>query len=541
MKVIVVDDDFLFRMYLKTIIDWGKYGFELIGEAGDGNKALDLILRYEPDIVITDIKMPVMDGLCLIQKLNELKKRFKILILSNYDDFPLVKQAMKLGAEDYLLKLEIDPENLIAILKKMSFEIEASQQAIRQQLHVDMQIRNNQAVLRKNFLKNVISHFYQNEKDLKEAMDFLGIELNVQYIYCFMLKIGELYRFEEISNEELSILNSSIISMTEEMVGRVFNSYCFEGKTGEFYLFAANKENTDLPIKEQVLLEIGGQLNEMLEQYLNITVKIGIGKGQSGLAGIREAYNSAVDAIKSRFFKEKDAIILWNDIKKIPAQTEDYGSIFDLKENLYKALLFRQKEELEKVFGRIQDDILKPSLSKNSIINMVFELFYMVNEYCETYQEDANEIIKKSYGIYQRLLQMDNINEVKKWIAEIKQDLINYIGAREGTSYILRLILKAQKYIDDHFNEDISLVEVSDTVNLNPCYLTTLFKRYTNMSYSEYLTHIRMKKAKNLLEKSAYKVYEIGEMVGYQNPYYFNRIFKKTIGLSPGEYKKKVQ
>jgi two-component system response regulator YesN len=164
-----------------------------------------------------------------------------------------------------------------------------------------------------------------------------------------------------------------------------------------------------------------------------------------------------------------------------------------------------------------------------------------VNEYCETYQEDVNEIIKKRCGIYQRLLQMDNVNEVKKWIGEVRQDLINYIGTREGTSYILRLILRAQKYIDDHFNEDISLVEVADTVNLNPCYLTTLFKRYTNMSYSEYLTQIRMKKAKNLLEKSAYKVYEIGEMVGYQNPYYFNRIFKKTIGLSPGEYKKKVQ
>lgn len=537
MKVIIVDDDSLVRIGLKSIINWKENGFELVGEASDGSKALDLVLAYNPDIIITDIKMPVMDGLELMRKLAEMKNGAKILVLSSYDDFHLVKEAMKLGAEDYLLKLEIEPEALINILIKIACTIEEERQKEDEQVSRENQLLKNINVMRRNFLRDVVNHFYADERDLKESMDFLNIRLNTEYIYCIMIKIGELYRFEDTPDEKLHVLNFSIINIVEEIVNDIFNGYCFEGKTGEFFLLASGKKEQNGAVGEQKLVDLGKRLRDMLEQYLNITATIGIGEGKGGTKGIRDAYNQAVNAVRCRFFDGNEGVILWKDIKPNVFQTEKI-SILNMKERLHNALSFQQKQELDAVFKSIQEDLSELPLSKNAICNMTLELFYMLSEFFELYQINMNEIMSKSYRSYEQLVHMASVDETRKWIQEVMEDLVSYIEKEEKTGYS-RIISRAKKYVENHFNEDISLKEAADEVNLNPSYFSTLLKKYTGLSYSEYLIQVRVEKAKGLLAKSDYKVYEVGEKVGYQNIYYFNRIFKKVTGLSPGEYKKK--
>lgn len=537
-KVIIADDDSLVRIGLKSIINWEENGFELAGEASDGSKALDLVARLNPDIIITDIKMPVMDGIELIRKLSELKRKPRILALSSYNEFQLVKEAMRLGAEDYLLKLEINPESLIDTLKRIAHDIEEDQQDAAERFNIDHQIHKNLNMMRRNFLRDVLGNFYTSQEDLKESMEFLKISLNSDYIYCFLIKVGELYRFEDVPEDELYLLNFSIINISEEIADDLFNAYCFEMKTGEFFLVASGKKYPDSPVGKRELIALGERLKDMLQLYLNITVTIGIGEGKGGVKGIRDSYDRALGAVKTRFFKENDRVILWNDVKSSTFLNEDY-SIIGMRDRLHSAMSLHSKAELEGIFKTVQKYLSELPLSKNAICNIMLELFYMINEFFELYQINAREVMKKSFNTYQQLVHMENISDARKWINEVLEDMTGYIGREDEVSY-KRIIASSLGYIKSHFTEDISLREVADRVNLNPSYFSTILKKYTGMSYSEHITQARIDKAKSLLLKSDYKVYEIGERVGYQNVYYFDKIFKKVTGLSPSEYKNSI-
>lgn len=538
MKVLIVDDDYLVRVGLKTIINWEDYGLKVVGEASDGSKALELIVELNPDIVITDMKMPVMDGLELMRRISTLAPKPQVIVLSSYDDFHMVKEAMRLGAKDYLLKLEMDPDNLISLIGRIAREIEETEQQVGRQQRIDNQIRLNLNVLRKKFLRDLLNHFYSNEQGLQETMASLDIRLDGEYVYCFMIKVDELYRFDDVADEDLHILNFSIINIVEEIAHRDFFGYCFEGKTGEFYLLASHRKNPEAPIDQVWLVELGRRLSETLEQYLNVTAKIGIGEGRRGLKGIQNAYRKAIRAMKFRFFSENERVILWKEVKDVSAQTNHY-SILSLREKLHKAILYYRKEALEGIIDTILADMSRLKLSKQSISSIVMEMFFIISEYLEMYEEDARTVLKKSYGTFQQLVRIESFQGAKSWLEHVREDLLAYIG--KGDEWTCqRSIARARKYMEDNFNRELTLKEVADTINLTPSYFTTLLKRYTGQSYSEYITHIRIEKAKQLLEMSDGKVYEIGEQVGYQNVYYFNRVFKKMTGLSPGEYKKEA-
>ena len=276
----------------------------------------------------------------------------------------------------------------------------------------------------------------------------------------------------------------------------------------------------------------------MLLIYLNITATIGIGIGIGGIKGVNEAYNLALVAIRYRFFKADNGIILWKDVKSSEFQKDDY-SILNIREELHKALFLHQKKELKIIFNGILDNLHEMNLSRNVISNLMIELFIMINEFFESYGVGVREIMKNSYHSYQQLVNIESIGDAKKWVTQIKEDLIEYIKREDAILYP-RIISRIKNYIEKHFDEELSLKEVADAVSLNPSYLSTILKTYTDMSYSVYVAQVRVGKAKKLLETTDYKVYEVGEKVGYTNIYYFNRIFKKIAGLSPGEYKKRA-
>ncbi|NLJ75605.1 MAG: response regulator, partial [Firmicutes bacterium] len=153
LKVLIVDDEAIVRIGLKSMIDWEEHGFELIGEANDGRRALELYKEHKPDIVITDLKMPVLDGLGLIQQIKELPFPCRIIVLSSYDDFALVRQAMKLGAADYLLKLEMEPAELLKILAGFRHEILQEKETQFRQAQIEQEVKTNLSTLRRAFLK----------------------------------------------------------------------------------------------------------------------------------------------------------------------------------------------------------------------------------------------------------------------------------------------------------------------------------------------------------------------------------------------------
>lgn len=534
MKVLIVDDEYVIRIGLRSMISWEEHGFTIVAEANNGQVALELIQKYQPEIVITDMKMPVMNGLEFMQKAYELEERPCFLVLSNFDDFLYVKEAMRMGAMDYLLKIELDPEQLLKCLKKIADQIGQTKKKPLSMTYVDHD--QGLKLMQKNILRDTINYLYPNEKYVLDTMQDIEMHLNQTFTYCFMLKVGEWYRFEEVSDHELFVLNFSIMNMVEELLCETFHVYCLEGKTGEFYVFASDRRNYQKPINEQRLNELFENVVDMIREYLNITCIISIGIGDQGVKGIHDAYNQTVKQMHQRVFMSERKVIYLSDlttsIKVVP-----FHSLYDKKDKLFKAMNFHKKEELKLFFDEIKEAIKGKPIHRNTVCNVMLELFSLAREYAETYKLDAQDLLKNSMRTYQQLVCMTQVTEAFEWMDLVFKDLITYLDKEDESRYN-KLIARFKEFIHKHFDEEISLKQVADEVNLNPSYFSALLKRYIGMNYSEYLTWVRIEEAKKLLIHTDLKVYEVGEKVGYQNTYYFNRIFKKVSGITPGDYKK---
>lgn len=539
MKILIVDDEMVIRLGLKSLIDWEEKGYKLVGEASDGKKALEAIVEKQPDIVITDIKMPVMDGIELIREAKKLSRPPRFIVLSSYNDFELVRDAMKLGAQEYMLKLEMEPESLIKLLEGVREKIEEEGQQKEKNLQINTQIRKNIPVIRKKLLRDIACGAYLMEKDFEDSREFLDISLDMDHLCCLVMRAEEIYKFEAMAEGDIDLLDFSIINITEEILSDNFTGHCFEVRKGEYCAVFSPREAGPAWFDDRSYADMARRIAEMLYKYLNITVAVGIGERDRGVKGIRQSCLQAQKALEYRFFQADGKIVLWKEIKSLAKPSGDEYSVLSHKERLHSAMDFHDEKELHRFFKSMGEDMARARLSQSAACNVGLELFYMISEFFEKYQVNIRKILKTSYRTYQQLTYIGSFSQLCDWMKQVEEELTEYIREEARADYP-RIIAKAKKYIEEYFNQDISLKEVADSVNLNPSYFSTLFMQNTGVSYTEHLTKIRIEKAKALLKDTDYKVYEIAEMIGYQNVTYFNRTFKKITGVTPVEYKNRI-
>ena len=535
MKILIVDDDSLVRIALKTLVDWEEHGFQLAGEAENGAEGLEMIKKLHPDIVMLDIKMPVMDGIELLRRIRELKNPPKTLVLSSYDDFELVKEALKLGADDYLLKLDNNFDNILSVMERLSGQILESRRQQEQEAQVDHQIHKNINVLRKNFFYNAISKFYSFESDMLQSMDFLDIRLESDYLYCFLIRVEELKNLTESHSDNAPVMNYAVINIAEEIVSGPVHSYCIEWGPGEFCLIAAGNEK-DTRLSEEQLRTYGGRLADMLQEYLNLMAFVGVGQGNGGaLQAMQKAHHGAEMAVLSRFFRADRRVFLWSDTFVQNKKGIDYPA-FNIRDKLFYALDSRDIKKFSSLMDQVASDMQTMDLSREAICNTVLKLYYMLSEYYEQNEIRINDVLNQEQWNYDELIRIESAASAQEKIFSLKNEIIQYL--ENDSSAGNKSLTMAKKYMQDHFGEEISLSDVANAVNLNPSYLSNLLKKDMGKNYSEYLISLRIEKAKNLIKTTDHKMYEISEMVGYPNTFYFTRLFKRETGMTPGEYKK---
>ena len=523
-RILIADDDTMVRIGLKTVINWEENGFLLVGEAQDGKQALELTERYHPDIIITDIKMPGMDGIELIERLREIKNPAQILVLSSYDEFDLVKKAMKLGAKDYLLKLNLEPEELLRCLRSIA----AKEMDVPQRTSFSDN-EKSRALLRQNFLWDVVSNFYLSEKDMEKTMHELDIHLELRPIYCIILKIGEIYRFEDIAPEELQTLRFSVMNITDEIINDHACGYCFSGRTGEFAVLLTGVDSRN------TLEKLAERLQRMLRDYLNLSCTIVVGSSEKeGSAGIKEAFEQANTMVSRRFYFDHDGILFWDGA--LQEYSSNSYSLSGIRAQLNDILLSGNAAELEQLISRIAEDMCTLQLSRSAICSVALELLHIVEEYFDQNDLPIKRLLPHSFRTYEQLIHMNNIREVTEWMHLLTKDLQVFLR-KEGEKGYPHVVGQVLDWIAAHYRESASLQEAACYVDLNPSYLSSLLKKYTGKSYTELLTEYRVEQAKQLLLLTNDKIYEVGVKVGYEDKFYFNRVFKRMTGMSPGEYK----
>ena len=482
LKVILADDEFLVRLAFTNTINWKERGFELVGTASNGVEAYELILRERPDIVITDLTMPQMSGLELIEKVKAEGIPCEFVVLSCHNEFDYVKQALKLGVFDYILKLSMDMNELLEMLEKLKKKIFES--------------RPNTGTGRDPFS-------WQDLGDTKFCVIVAGGEVN-----------GE---------EGQEKTKTQIMSFLEQMTAQIHEKSIF--LYNDMPILLLWEQNTDI---RQLLLDT----KEEIKKYIGIQTGFGIGEWVVGNAEIKKSFEEAVVAYKHRFFKGEYEICFFKELHYADGNTVNFGDVFpDVMEHLRKEISkeFREciSEQIEKIR---KEEILEPE----TIRMYLHELLVRIKMGLEKYGEGF--VLDEGYSdLYKQ------INELE-YLEDIRQDFVYFLDRameKLEVSEENEIVHAAKKYVREHLAGDLRVAWVSHNLGVSADYMSHLFRVETGIRFIDYVNHVRTEYACDRLRGTDDKIYEISEEIGFENTNYFIKVFKKYTGMTPADFRKR--
>ncbi len=531
-KVFLVEDEIVIREGIKNKIHWEDEGFIIVGDESDGELAYPIIISEQPDILITDIKMPFMDGLELSKLLKKEMPQLKIIIISGYSDFGYAQQAIDIGVSEYLLK-PITSGKLMTAVKNaaVAIEKERSDKQILEQYK--FLVYQKQREKRTDFFNALVSGKMSLSQIIEQEKE-LGIDM-VARVFCVFL-------FQFKGQEDMYEYSNDIVQSETRMTQALStfpNIKIFErGMDGwAFILLGENELQINESTKELCNLLIG--ICEDKTHYFG-----GIGRVVHRVRDIQQSYLDANSAFSLRYFERRDQFLSYNDVANIKAQIGNRINVSELHlEKLDRDLL---EEFLKR--GTINDvdefvDSYFDGFGSNAIKSTIFRHYIIMDGYSaimkflKTLKYPKEKIHSSLNGTNNILDHLSSFEDCCKFYKSILKEAIDIRNKNSQKRYS-GLIDHAKEYMHHKFNmSDLSLDQVASTVNLSPNYFSSLFNQETGMTFIEYLTDTRMEKAKDYLRCSSKKISEIGFLVGYLDSHYFSYIFKKTQNCTPSEYR----
>lgn len=535
LKVFLVEDEFIVRNGIKNSINWEKEGFSFVGEASDGELAYPLIKDLHPDILITDIRMPFMDGIELSEQVHELYPEIRIIILSGYGEFTYAQKAIKIGVEEYLLK-PISSAQLLESVKKVAGVIvkEREEQQLLKQ-YADGAKENRQRDWSK-FMMKLMTQDVSVMQVLQQQKEF-SVDLNAGAYGVMLFKLRK--KGDEIGySEQAVIAMDAVKSYLEQESDLYFMENGIEGLilllTGQDKLRVSNR-----------MEEAAHCLDRIVRSKENLEYFGSMGTVVTRLNELKKSYYYAKKRYILRFMRD------WNRFEK--QEKDATGSILENSSCMdpsYLVTMGHRRELVEKFLkvGTIEEvegflSSYLENLGESNIQSLIFRQyvamdFYMcVIGYEEQMSLDDSKLTRKKMDINQIARQIDTVDKLKTYLTQLLKNNIIRREEKVGRRYS-DLIDDARRYIDQHYaEEEISLNQVARVVNMSPSYFSLVFGREAGQTFVEYLTALRMDKAKELLMCSSLRTSEIGYEVGYKDPHYFSYIFKKTQKCAPKEYR----
>lgn len=537
-KVFLAEDEVIIRKSIKNNVEWKKHGYELVGEAGDGEMALPLIKELKPDILITDIKMPFMDGVELGKILKTEMPDLSVIFLTGYDDFSYAKEAISIGVAEYLMK-PVTGEQLIAALDKVKNQIEEKKILTDNMTRLEQESHKNVQIKRYRFFGELVRSKMPVSKLIKMGNE-LGISVMASTYTVVLLK----YYFNHTDDKERKRQAEEagkLLSQSESLEHVVMFQRATEGYI--FLLKAQSDEDID-KIRETFL----NKVVEIASGFEDIGYFIGVGETVHRVHEISRSYDTASVAFAKQYEMEKNKVVYYSRLDK-KEEAEDVSLNIDFREinmeKTDKAVLVKflkngTKEEadefVESYFKAFGEKNMESFLFRQYII---LDICFIINEFLEQIQGGKKRIAEKMFGKNYKFADVDTLDKTKDYVKKLIKMVIDLRSESVVKKY-QPMIEEATEYIREHFSDDdMSLNVVADVVGLSPSHFSTVFRQEVGSTFVEYLTMVRMEEAKTLLKCTSLKSSEIGYRVGYKDPHYFSFLFKKTQKCTPKEYRMK--
>jgi len=519
-KVFFVEDEIVVREGIKNI-DWESTEFVYAGDAPDGEMALPLINEIKPDIVVTDIKMPFLDGLALSKIIKNTLPDTKIVILSGHDEFSYAKEAISIGVTDYLLK-PISADDLICALKKVAKVIDKEKDEKMKLEGIKMEFELNIDFLRNKFLADLVKGTIDSYNAIENAKNY-NIDIIAKHFIVIVLEL-----------DPTAYIGNSEYAEVESVVNQIQKEYDISFWR-DFDQLVVIAKGDDLQSLKAHVKEFCETLKKRLDEKINYNYSILIGKVANRIADIKKSYQSAIKAKNFKYLHGKKSIIYAENQEN---ETDTINIMKYDRDTVYEFLLSGDvnyiKTFLDNYFKQIDPENLKSFMYRHYIF---VDILITVAKFAEKLGENPENIIPEISSIDKFLAENDTLESLLQYTHDAIKKVILCRDSVKGKKYA-SFILKAKEYINANFqNEDFSLSDTAAQVNVSPSHFSAIFSQETGETFSEYLTKVRIKKACELLKCTDLKSSEIAYKVGYKDPHYFSFIFKKQMGMTPKEYR----
>lgn len=484
-SILIVEDEKLIRQGIRTMIQRSGVPVEVIMECNNGEMALEILESQQIDVMFTDIRMPKMNGIELVQKVQELEHKPLIVAISGYADFSYAVEMMRLGVREYILK-PIEREKLQEILQKLDEEITATRMSSQ-----------NSKRLGHQQLKYMMLNEQITEEEMNTLLEEYGDDFCLQQFY-------------------ICVLNSKEVE-----------------KVREQYIYLHNIEDNDVYLVSEENLELLLK-NELSGAY------VGISAVHSGIKEIKAAYREAVEARQRAFCTNRETVYFEEPEKRIPEGLQAEAAKFvEAESRLQRVQLLGtdKTEEIVRVWNGFMHAAKNGRIKPVEFKECMDSFFEEVKKTYRNILAEDEETIKKLSGFY-RFAKLDDFEaEFMEWMLSLHEK----INSQFDTNKNKQKIRQAMDYIQENYDKDLNMAVVSNYISMNYSLFSYMFKEYTGSNFVNYLKGIRMEEAKKLLAETDMRIIEISQQVGYDNEKHFMKTFKASVGVSPSEYRKNTR
>lgn len=536
MKILIVDDEPDICELIHKLIDWKELGLLSLGSCQNGVDAMEIILRQKPDVVITDIQMPGMTGLSLIEKACKQNLQTKFIVISGYREFEYAQQAIRYGVEDYLLK-PISKTDLNLVLKRLMQECGESAEKQAHEKSMRNEIQQKTAILRGNELRQTITDY-----DRTFHAEYFSFQPGTFLVVCVHVS----YRNKrEIDRGVIAkVLENVSLRIRELFKEQVFDCEYVLNDCNSYFLMNY-AENIHISYKER-RDRLQNLLRDVSTQYQNLRITFAMGEPCSDIGEIRKAIESAEYASMLRLLAGTEKIAEYHKLReRLPDTPECKFAPEEVQILLHRIETLQKEPALEQIRsvyrkwnGTKSYSIANLfQITRGIVLQIRYEIVAMgLREELSASEENEFGIPTENI-LHKRLANCDTVDELADFVCEYVAAEIDYCSLLQ-TKKVGEPIRIAQEYIRTHIDRQMSLEEVSEKAFVSPGYLSTLFKERTGKNFSDYVVEMRVEEAKRLLRQASYNVGEVAERVGYADARHFSKVFQKVVGIKPTAYRK---
>ncbi|MFC4600559.1 response regulator transcription factor [Cohnella hongkongensis] len=529
MRVVIVDDEPIIRKWFSMAIQKADREFVVVGSAANGQEALDLCAKEEVDVLVTDIQMPIMDGLTLIQEVRRTFPRIKIVILSNHEDFRYAKEAMKQGASDYLLKAEIEESELFDLLDSLRGDAGAAVEAGKR-----TEFDRERRALASIFLRRWLAGEETEAASVPGKLEAMGAALKPSDLYVCQFRIDRYGSLAaEWTPEDRRRHTEALVRLIRELAQReTGGGIAFEYADNRFVLLL-NVPSSSAKGVHEVLYGAAALIVGEAREKLAMAVSAGVSSCGRTYEEAPALLGQAEEAMKSLFFKAERSVTFYErpeSDRTRQAREELRRRLEDIRHDLRQWDVHEAAAKAGRLF---RDGAAWEALEPEEIRRAAAAVVRLFKDKAGRASSEPEPILRDD-GLLREAEACDYLHTICEWMDRAVAEAAAEI---DQGAYSSSAISQAFLYIKRHYAEELSLSDVAKFVHLTPAYLSSLFKKQTGENFNRYLIQVRVEKAKELLMTTDMKISDIAHAVGYPNASYFVRVFKKHEGTSPMEFK----